>query len=1268
MGDDVKTTLVAGFLGLVFSVFASGVLASETKFDLLPGECWWGGHTFMGASMPYSAEKPFHDTLIDRNACNQTVGLLLSSKGRWLWNDEPFAFSFSNGVFRAVDNGCGRFQFGTAADKTLRGAFREASARFFPADGKLPDELLFSAPQWNTWVELTYNQNQRDILAYAESIVANGFTPGVLMVDDTWQHSYGVWDFNFKRFPDPKAMCARLHKMGFKLMLWVCPYVGLDTWEVREELNTRDGRSGCIKDEQGNVAVVHWWNGRSACVDFTSPLGREWFSSKLRFLQTEYGVDGFKFDAGDMSAYSFKFKAHTAEGSTAHGQSKAYGEVGLGFPLNEYRTVWQLAGRPLAQRLQDKGNSWRDLRQCVTDILACGILGYAFCCPDMIGGGQWTLFHGDAVKNIDFKVVARSAQMQALMPMMQFSLNPWRVMTKPDDAKYLDAISRAGRIRAKYADKILALARASAKTGEPIAAHMEYAFPGCGYERVSDQWVLGGDMIVAPILSGDDARKVELPAGLWRDDLGVEHAGPATLELANVPIERLPYYEKVQQLPGVTAGDAAALRREIDVLREKYALEKRTLGYADEFGVYHMTPEGKQIDELERRLKKLQGGDALDAARRAGWGTVPLGPSGIIQVPKKFEKKAQLGPRAPFRPGLRLFGEGVTACVACPPGDTNRLAHAREFAYHLGEMTGATIRIADCAPGDSAPCVLFGGPAEAAAFGVDLATLPEDTAVVRRRGNVLFVGGTDAGASHALTYVLEAMGCRYIWPGRQGKVIPFKKSVVLPEIDLVHTSVLKMRAIRAPIELGERHGSCLRRLGFDPEAFEARQRALYCDHPGHRSFWHWHGVNDGKGTPGQKKGPGKYKWGHYFKDYIARYQEAHPEWFALQPDGTRTQCEKERPTFCLSNEELIEETIRNLVSDFKANPGAIALSACLPDGGHATPCLCEKCRRLDPPDAAPRTYRMYVPENAPFQYVHMTDRVLWFMNRLADGVVERLPGKKLTTYAYSYYTDPPRFVKPSSNLVILSVAGDYVNAYPRVDGGDSRPYAFENMAAWSSFGNELLWRPNCIRGFNCAIPQNCARRIFNDLETFKANGTIGTDFDAMDEQWALKGLTFYMTAKAHHNIDRLDFDTLFDDYCSAFGAAKDEIKKYFLELERTTEAAADRRCGILGYIDFFDPVPFGKILARAEKAVEHDPIARRRVQFLATGLAFARRLKRNKAASDAKSPALMSLLEDYRDFMKEQYEDDDAFIAVNIRRIPFYDHILRPLLSRSSAQ
>ncbi|MBQ7607955.1 MAG: DUF4838 domain-containing protein, partial [Desulfovibrionaceae bacterium] len=499
--------------------------------------------------------------------------------------------------------------------------------------------------------------------------------------------------------------------------------------------------------------------------------------------------------------------------------------------------------------------------------------------------------------------------------------------------------------------------------------------------------------------------------------------------------------------------EAAALRRQIRELRAKYEKANIPLGIPDEFGTYNLTPEGKEVDALEQKLKALTGGDfdPLEAGRRAGWDTKPLGPVGTLKVPTTFKNTPKLGPHPVFKPGLRIYGGGVKAQVVCPPGDKKRRALAEEFAWHLEQMTGEEFPVVKTAK-EGAPAVVFGDERTAAEFGIDAAKLPNDAAVVKRKGDRLFVGGEGAGHGHALTYVLEALGCRYLWPGKLGKVIPKKSEVTLPEIDLFNVPPLKIRGIRENADLGTRYGPPTAALGFDTDAFEKRQSEAFCDHPGNRSFWHWHGVNDGKGTPGHESGPGKYKWGHYYKDYIARYMDKHPDWFALQPDGTRRQSEKERPCFCLTNEGLIEETINNLVADFEKNPGTVALSACLPDGGHSSPCMCERCRRLDPPNASPRTYLMFSPKRGEFQYVQMTDRVIWFMNRLAEGVAARLPGKKLTTYAYSYYMDPPKVVKPSRNLVILSVAGDYVNAYPSKDGGDSRDGARRNMAAWASFG------------------------------------------------------------------------------------------------------------------------------------------------------------------------------------------------------------------------
>jgi hypothetical protein len=115
------------------------------------------------------------------------------------------------------------------AGTTLREAYLYASSHFFPPSGRTPDESMFAAPQFNTWIELTFNQNEADILKYAHGIIDHGLPPGVLMIDASWQEDYGNWEFSTRRFSHPRAMMDQLHQMGFKVMLWVVPFVNTNT-------------------------------------------------------------------------------------------------------------------------------------------------------------------------------------------------------------------------------------------------------------------------------------------------------------------------------------------------------------------------------------------------------------------------------------------------------------------------------------------------------------------------------------------------------------------------------------------------------------------------------------------------------------------------------------------------------------------------------------------------------------------------------------------------------------------------------------------------------------------------------------------------------------------------------------------------------------------------------------------------------------------------------------------------------------------------------
>jgi alpha-glucosidase (family GH31 glycosyl hydrolase) len=520
-------------------LFTTGVYA-QTSIALKPGEKWFGGVVTEGHLMPFKSGYSFD--MYGNTGGNQAVPLLISTKGRFIWSEEPFKFSIQNNNV-IISNAVGTLTIDSAG-KNLKEAFSNASKRFFPAKNKLPDTLLFSKPQYNTWIELVYNQNEADILAYAKAIIANGFPPGVLMIDDNWADYYGRFDFRADRFKNAAAMVDTLHSMGFKVMLWVSPFVSPDTEVFRELLAKKlllfdnGGKANKTWDKADKPAIIEWWNGHSAVLDFTNPDAKAWYKGRLDHMVSTYHLDGFKFDAGDADFYPATGLSYKKVTPNEH--SRLWGEIGLNYPLNEYRAMWKMSGEPLVQRLRDKKHSWEDLQKLIPHLTTAGLLGYQFTCPDMIGGGEYGSFIGR--NKLDEQLVVRSAQCSALMPMMQFSVAPWRVLSKQN----LAFVKKAVDVRAKYTPYIMQLVKQSAASGEPIARSMEYEFPNQGFADVQGQFMLGSKYLVAPMIANGTTKTVYLPKGIWKSDLGKTIKGPAKI-VEDVAADRLPVFELIKK-------------------------------------------------------------------------------------------------------------------------------------------------------------------------------------------------------------------------------------------------------------------------------------------------------------------------------------------------------------------------------------------------------------------------------------------------------------------------------------------------------------------------------------------------------------------------------------------------------------------------------------------------------------------------------------------------------------------------------------------------
>ncbi|RED63287.1 glycoside hydrolase family 31 protein [Cohnella lupini] len=504
-----------------------------TEFALLKDEFWWGGAIHDGIRMPYGTIDVEHD--LSNLLENSGAPFLISNRGRYIWQNRPFRFEFRSGK---LSIGCEEEVNLHEGHVTLSEAFHEAAGKYFPAIGRMPDPLAITAPQYCTWMEMHYEPTQQKTLDYAREIIRQGFPPGVLIIDDNWMEDYGTWKFNPSRFPDPKSMVDKLHDLGFKVMLWVCPYVSPDSRTGRSL-----GKQGfLVQDEKGKTALRRWWNGCSAVLDYTHPEAWTWFKETLDGLVEQYGIDGFKFDAGDPAgdpnsewATGFQWKGTDIPNEDC----AAYSRLGLHYPLSEYRASWKMGGAPLMQRLRDKPHSWgKDgIRMLIPNSIAQGLVGFAFNCPDMVGGG----WDGDLGGNaFDPELFVRYAQCAALFPMMQFSTAPWKALDERMASYCLEAV----KLRESLGAELLSLADEAGRKGTPILRAMEFVFPGRGFESIKDQFMVGDEILVAPVLvKGAASRQIIFPEGEWVGDDGSRVVGPVNLRV-EAPLSRLPWYRR----------------------------------------------------------------------------------------------------------------------------------------------------------------------------------------------------------------------------------------------------------------------------------------------------------------------------------------------------------------------------------------------------------------------------------------------------------------------------------------------------------------------------------------------------------------------------------------------------------------------------------------------------------------------------------------------------------------------------------------------------
>jgi hypothetical protein len=462
------------------------------------------------------------------------------------------------------------------------------------------------------------------------------------------------------------------------------------------------------------------------------------------------------------------------------------------------------------------------------------------------------------------------------------------------------------------------------------------------------------------------------------------------------------------------------------------------------------------------------------------------------------------------------------------------------------------------------------------------------------KGQVLALFGPDArtptdphGTRYAVTTFLEdKLGIRYLWPGETGKICPTAKTITVGDFQHRFTPKLPQRRIRS-MGYHDRIQVGLDGLGFKKADYERLLAGAQRTRAESPDWFGWHRLG----------GTLNIRSGHAFGHLWTKYGKAHPEWFALQPDGSRDQSRSpDRARLCVSNPELIAAIAREKIEELTRNPALLGVSIGPNDGGRTTFCTCPKCEALD----SPRGGKVLLWDftrggRRDFEHVSLTDRMVYFWNAIAEKVAQAHPDKLLVVDAYSVYAAPPVERKLPPNLVVRFAPLAYHAEGYRQD-------SLRAWDGWSKAARRIYFRPNLmLLGRRDGLPLLYVHKFGKDFRYLASHGMMGTDFDACCQHWATQGLNYYVVARLHWNPEQ-DVDSLVDDYCRAgFGPAARSARRYYDRLEALMDEAA-RKAKPTPVFNARALAELRRDLEQARREAGNDPAIARRIGFLEVGL------------------------------------------------------------------
>ncbi|MCG0238909.1 MAG: DUF4968 domain-containing protein [Firmicutes bacterium] len=427
---------------------------------------------------------------------------------------------------------------------------REVIARYTELTGRMP-----LPPKW----ALGYQQSRYSyypearVREIAREMRRRQIPCDVIYLDIDYMRGYRVFTWDPERFPDPAGLIRDLREQGFKVVTIVDPGVKVDAQYPVFQEGVAQGHFICYPDGELFIGTV--WPGRTAFPDFTREATRRWWGDLHKEALLDKGVAGIWNDMNEPSC----FARNTLPDEVLQGEdgarvphARVHNVYGLTMCQATYeglrrhrpdqrpfvltRSGYAGIQRYAAVWMGDNHSWWEHLWMAMPMCMGMGLSGVPFVGTD-VGG-----FSGDA----DGELLVRWTQLGVFTP---FFRNHSSVNTRDQEPwafgpEVEERVREAIRLRYRLLPFLYNEFYRASATGLPIMRPLFLEYPDDPETyRLSDQFLVGRDLLVAPVYQAGAVRRlVYLPRGTWVDFwTGKRYEGPAHI-IAPAPLDRIPVY------------------------------------------------------------------------------------------------------------------------------------------------------------------------------------------------------------------------------------------------------------------------------------------------------------------------------------------------------------------------------------------------------------------------------------------------------------------------------------------------------------------------------------------------------------------------------------------------------------------------------------------------------------------------------------------------------------------------------------------------------